>query len=324
MDDAVRVRDAAREAVMDIEPGPLRTALHTRLTDTAMTPAVLTLASARALSSSDESGDTDDMQDKGEDQDRDGPPISDGAGNASGGTHGHIPESGVNDSEVHSHDPNAESSGDLNKESADESSGHRRLTQQTDAAENVHRLSLVDRAAGVQLIYEGLRLTRTLADTEPWVGSTTAKTGIKKDIDADLEVLAADVFVSRGFALLARTDAAGRAVDVVRAFGQDQTLQRIKDDENTTYDGNLEADIFALAVAVGASAVGKTATQAVLEYASELSHSYTGTRTGTGTIDQGLPPEEIISETVKERIHMLNTTNQEKDNPMPSSTTDQY
>lgn len=151
-----------------------------------------------------------------------------------------------------------------------------------------------------------------------------SKDGDKKDIDADLEVLAADVFVSRGFALLARTDAAGRAVDVVRAFGQDQTLQRIKDDENTTYDGNLEADIFALAVAVGASAVGKTATQAVLEYASELSHSYTGTRTGTGTIDQGLPPEEIISETVKERIHMLNTTNQEKDNPMPSSTTDQY
>jgi hypothetical protein len=335
MDDAVRVRDAAREAVMDIEPGPLRTALHTRLTDTAMTPAVLALASARALGSPDDSGNPEDVTN------RDRSPISDGAGSTSGGTreHGRVPETASDDGEMHSHNPNTngdidiEPNGNLNAETADEDPDNRHVNQyqRTNAGESVHRLPLIDRAAAVQLIYEGLRLTRSLADTEPWVTSTTTDgdkhdnasvntnkdtTAESGDIDADLKVLAADVFVSRGFALLAQTDAAGRAVDVVRAFGRDQTLNRTESAESAAHDGNLEADIFALAVAVGASAVDETVTQAVVEYVSELSRSY------TEAANDGLPPEKIISKAVENRIDALNTDNQ--DNPVPSSTTDRH
>jgi hypothetical protein len=183
MDDAVRVRDAAREAIMDIEPGPLRTALHTRLTDTVMTPAVLALASARALGSSDDSGDTDDIIDQDQNKDRSRSPISDGAGNASGRTHGRIAETEVDDGEACSQNSNSdskskkkiktESNCDLNTETTDEASDRHQFAEYTDAAESVRRLPLIDRAAGVQLIYEGLRLTRSLADTEPWVTSAT-------------------------------------------------------------------------------------------------------------------------------------------------------
>jgi len=73
--------------------------------------------------------------------------------------------------------------------------------------------TVVDRAAGVQLIYEGLRLTRSVAHEEPWVTAATQES----DIDADMDVLTADVLVARGFALLACTDAAAAAVEVARA-----------------------------------------------------------------------------------------------------------
>ncbi|ERH03100.1 MAG: hypothetical protein J07HN6_00104 [Halonotius sp. J07HN6] len=62
---------------------------------------------------------------------------------------------------------------------------------------------LLDRAVGVQLIYEGLRLTRSLAHEEPWTDVDDT------EIDADLDILAADVLVSRGFSLLATTEAFG-------------------------------------------------------------------------------------------------------------------
>jgi len=103
-----------------------------------------------------------------------------------------------------------------------------------------------DRAAGVQLIYEGLALTRRLAHDDPWT------TG---DRDAaDLDILIANTLVSRGFYLLARTDAAGAAVDVVREFGKDQTELRTTGDDSL--DGNLEADICELAVVAGLTAGG--------------------------------------------------------------------
>jgi len=83
--------------------------------------------------------------------------------------------------------------------------------------------AVVDRSVGVQLIYEGLRLTRSLAHEEPW---TTAEAG---EIDADLEILAADILVSRGFHLLARTEVSDAAVETIRAFGRDQTRRREPD-----------------------------------------------------------------------------------------------
>jgi hypothetical protein len=184
MDDAARARDAAREALADVEPEQLREALDSRIGDAAVTPGVLALVTARAV---DPDVDLDDV---------------------------------------------------------------------------------ADRAAGVQLIYEGLRLTRTVAREEPWVRAPTAA-----DIDADMEILAADVLVSRGFSLLACTDAARPAVDVVRAFGRDQTLRdREGTDAETAaeLDRNLEVDALELAVVAGTTAVAGDPPEELLEYARDL------------------------------------------------------
>ena len=230
MDDAVRVREAAREAVADIEPDRLREILSDRLSDAPMTPAVLTLVSARA------------------------------------------PETGVD--------------------------------TDTDG--------IAERAAGVQLIYEGLRLTRSLAWTEPWTQTTAADAG---DTDADLDVLAADVLVSRGFYLLARTDAADRAVDVVRAFGRDQTLARSEGADVESLDRSLEADVFALAVAAGMTAVGTAPSPAVIEYAAELGRDCNA----EGELK---PAAAAFSEATVERISSLSAVSGTADDRVPSSATD--
>lgn len=207
MDNAVRARRAARDALADIEPERLREVLRDRLADASMTPSVLTLLSARTL---DATVDTD--------------PIA-------------------------------------------------------------------ERAAGVQLIYEGLRLTRTLAHDEPWTGdeSDAARR-------ADLDILAADVLVSRGFYLLARTETAGRAVEVVRAFGRDQTRRRAADADRETLDRNLEADVFVLAVAAGTTAVGVTPGDELLEYAAGLARAFEGDLP---------PPDAALPETTADRILAL-------------------
>ncbi|AHF98503.1 hypothetical protein HALLA_06235 [Halostagnicola larsenii XH-48] len=132
----------------------------------------------------------------------------------------------------------------------------------------------IDRhAAGVQLIYEGLRLTRALAHEDPW-------TERSDEIDGDLEILAADILVARGFYLLARTDAAGKAVRTVQAFGRNET--RRADDGNDSTDTDLERNVLELATLAGASAVGTTPTPALLETATELAD----------TADPVLPPAE--------------------------------
>jgi hypothetical protein len=222
MDDAVRARTAAREALEDIEPGRLREVLDDRLNDSSMVPGVLTLLSARAF------------------------------------------------------DPGVDLDG------------------------------IADRAAGVQLIYEGLRLTRLLAHDEPWT-SVESET-----IDGDLEILAADVFVSRGFYLLARTEAADHAVETVRQFGRDQT-RRQRGDEGAaaSLDRNLESSVFSLAVIAGCSAVDVDAPPSLLEYARSLAHEYDG----------DLPPATVtLSETTAERIASM--TGRGRDDRVPSSATD--
>jgi hypothetical protein len=194
MDDAERARETAREALADVEPDRLREAIDDRLVAASMTPAVLTLVSARAF-------------DPGTDVD-----------------------------------------------------------------------ALADRAAGVQLIYEGLGLTRTLAHGEPWLDAAA-----DGDIDADLDILAADVLVSRGFYLLARTEVAGQAVEVVRAFGRDQTNRETAADP-AAFDANLEADVLELAVAAGAGAVGRDPPEAMTAYADRLAR-----RAGTGFDEPATP-----------------------------------
>ncbi|WP_255170635.1 DUF7114 family protein [Natrononativus amylolyticus] len=120
-------------------------------------------------------------------------------------------------------------------------------------------------AAGVQLIYEGLRLTRTLSHDEPWARDDEAAAA-----DADLEILAADILVARGFYLLARTDAAGKAVRTVQAFGRDQTLREQPDADRAALDANLERDVLELAVLAGTAAVGSTPTPALVATANEI------------------------------------------------------
>ena len=108
---------------------------------------------------------------------------------------------------------------------------------------------LAEQAAGVQLIYDGLRLTRRLARSNPWREADDGRD------DADMAVLAADVLVSRGFYLLARTEAADDAVAVVRSFGHDQTDREDADDDRAAeLDRRLEVDVLELAVTVGVTA----------------------------------------------------------------------
>jgi hypothetical protein len=135
--------------------------------------------------------------------------------------------------------------------------------------EQIDATSLGELAAGVQLIYEGLSLTRQLAHDEPWADDP------ENDIDADLSVVAADVLVSRGFSLLARTPAAERAVETVRAFGRDQTVREGADD-TAAIDRNLEADVFELAVVAGVAAVDASPSEELLGFAAELARSYEG------------------------------------------------
>jgi len=123
---------------------------------------------------------------------------------------------------------------------------------------------VAERAAGVQLIYEGLRLIRRLATEDPWtVGDMADLT------DENMAVLVADVLVSRGFYLLARTAAADKAVETVRNFGRDQTIAR--DDDSRDRDRNLEADILQLALIAGTAATPDVApTSGALATAADL------------------------------------------------------
>ncbi|WP_266078852.1 DUF7114 family protein [Haladaptatus caseinilyticus] len=171
MEEAVRARGAAREAIGDITPARLRDYIDELLESSGIVPGVLTLLSVRAV----------------------------------GGDAG------------------------------------------TSAVER--------RAAGVQLIYEGLQLTRRLAYDEPWNAEPP-------HTESNIAVLAADVMVSRGFSLLARTEAAGTAVQTVKAFGRNQT-------EGTTSNA-LETDVFELAIVAGTTATGRDRPAGTRRYAEQL------------------------------------------------------
>lgn len=119
--------------------------------------------------------------------------------------------------------------------------------------------AIMDRAAAVQLIYDGLAHTRTLSAQPPWPDG---------DIDqGNIDILIADILVARGFYLLARTEAADDAVETVRSFGRDQTVGR---ETGESLDPNLERDVFELAVVAGTTAVGGTASPTLREFARGL------------------------------------------------------
>jgi len=163
--------------------------------------------------------------------------------------------------------------------------------------------SVAERGAGVQLIYAGLRLTRSLAQDPPWeharsltdgagrpadggdavdaaghpedVAAPDAEadlTDVERDLtDADMSILVADILVARGFYLLARTEAAGDAVTTVQSFGRDQTTRRTTGDESL--DRDLETDVFELAVVAGTTAVGGSASAGLREHVAEMARS---------------------------------------------------
>lgn len=122
------------------------------------------------------------------------------------------------------------------------------------------------RVAGVQLIYEGLDLTRSLARTEPW-----ARDGVTA---ADIDIVAADVLVAKGFHLLARTDAATVAVDTVQAFGRDETNRTAGRSHPELATRALEADVFELAIVAGVSATGADLPAGVRSFAVDLAKSF--------------------------------------------------
>jgi hypothetical protein len=208
MEDAVRAREAARDAVSDIEPPELRASIEDRLAVASMTPGVLTLVTARGTDAESDS----------------------------------------------------------------------------DAA--------AERAAGVQLIYEGLRLTRSLTRDEPWVDAATPVS----EADADLSVLAADILVARGFYVLAKTDAATAAVEVVRTFGRDQTLRDRDGADTETLDQNLEEDVFELAIIAGTIVSDDDPPEKLLSYARELAANHDG---------QLPPADKTLSEAATTQIVLL-------------------
>jgi hypothetical protein len=149
----------------------------------------------------------------------------------------------------------------------------------------VEESAIRERAAGVQLIYVGLRVTRDLVGDEPWTDAETP------DPDDDLDVLAADVLVARGFRILARTEGAGHAVQTVREFGREQTDTQ---EGRTSSSRSLEANVFELAAIAGGSANGTEAPVGLRQYVVGLADNASAPLPDAG---EGLPenPEEVMA-----------------------------
>jgi len=117
------------------------------------------------------------------------------------------------------------------------------------------------RGAGVQMSYEGLRLSRDLIHTDPWSNDDRE--------EGDMNAIAAEVLVARGFEYLAHTGVAMDVVDAVRHFGRDQTL-RETDGTPAELDRRLEADFVRIAVRAGADVALGTIPEPVDTVADEL------------------------------------------------------
>lgn len=119
------------------------------------------------------------------------------------------------------------------------------------------------RAAGVQLSYEGLRLTRQLVrEDERW--------NEDDPLESNLALLVAEVMVSRGFFHLARTPVAPRAIEIVRRFSRNQLLEREFDAEPAELGPSLEEDVIELAVRAGATIGSEEVSPVLAEYAGDL------------------------------------------------------
>ena len=117
----------------------------------------------------------------------------------------------------------------------------------------------LDRAVGVQLCYEGLRLTRMLIREEE-------RFEAEDPTEDHLDLVAAEVLVSRGFVELADTQVAADAIEIVRRFSRQQTESYGSDRR----DAALEYDVVSLAVIAGATVVLDAVPAAVEELGQRL------------------------------------------------------
>jgi hypothetical protein len=144
--------------------------------------------------------------------------------------------------------------------------------------------------AGVQLTYEGLRLTRSILEDEPWTVADDRQTYY-------LDLLAAAVLVSRGYYYLADTGVSQDAVDAARRFGRYQTYAQnggLAEDEYS-----LEADFVTLAVRTGADFALGTVPPSITAYGETLADD----------IGQDpLPGPEAALDGVPERLRTLSSS----------------
>ncbi len=141
------------------------------------------------------------------------------------------------------------------------------------------------RGSGVQLTYEGLRLTRSILRDQRWGGERDSYY---------LDLLAAAVLVSRGYYYLADTGVSREAVEAARRFGRYQTYDQNGDLTDSEY--SLEADFVALAVNTGADLALQTVPPTITAYGESLARD----------IDtEPLADHEAALDGVEERITTL-------------------
>lgn len=126
-----------------------------------------------------------------------------------------------------------------------------------DSAATAHR------GAGVQLSFEGLRLTRSIIQEQPW-----------DELDDPepyyLDLLAANVLVSRGFYHLTGTGVAEQSIEIIQRFARNQTY--VQQSTPELLEAPLEIDIIKLAVNAGADMAMQSIPTAVSSYGDTLAH----------------------------------------------------
>ena len=142
------------------------------------------------------------------------------------------------------------------------------------------------RGAGIQMSYEGLRLSRDLIHSDPWAAGHSS--------EGDMNAIAAEVLVARGFEYLAHTAVADDVVEAVRQFGRDQTRREDPEIDHVALDRRLEADFIRIAVRAGADIALGSIPEGVGVCAEELAKEL-------GTTP--LPEADTALVGLEERIH---------------------
>lgn len=140
----------------------------------------------------------------------------------------------------------------------------------------------IDRAVGVQLCYEGMRLTRTLIQE-------AVRYEAEVTPEDYLDLVAAEVLVSSGFVELADTPVSDDAIEIVRRFARQQTESYKVDSQ----DAALEHDVVSLAVAAGATVVLDVVPPAVKEQ---------GQRLATAVARNPLPPVTAVTAPIQTAV----------------------